>query len=90
MITRSGRKITRFNQEELTTTECDENITQTKTQQVRVTHGKDNVSLRKHGASPYARMTTCGEKENKTKVTPEKHKDETESPADLNTIHNSY
>lgn len=59
--TRSEKK-TRFNQEELTQTECDETIMQTKTQQVRVTRGKDKVSLRKHGASPYVKMTTCGKK----------------------------
>lgn len=83
MTTRSGRKITRFNEEESTSTECDEKTMQTKTQQVRVTRGKDKTSLREHGASPYAKMTTCGKKENKTSVTPEKHTHETESAADL-------
>lgn len=84
MTTRSGRKITRFNEEESTSTECDEKTMQTKTQQVRVTRGKDKTSLREHGASPYAKMTTCGKKENKTSVTrTEKHTDETESAADL-------
>lgn len=37
--------------------------TQTKMQQVRVSRGKDKASSRKHGASPYAKMTTCGKKE---------------------------
>ena len=83
MTTRSGRKITRFNEEESTSTECDEKTMQTRTQQVRITRRKDKTSLREHGASPYAKMTTCGKKENKTSVTPEKHTDETESAADL-------
>lgn len=56
---------------------------QTKTHQVRVTRGEDKVSLRKYCASPYAKMTTCGKKENKTSVTHKKHTDETESSADL-------
>uniref|UniRef100_K1RUC4 Uncharacterized protein n=1 Tax=Magallana gigas TaxID=29159 RepID=K1RUC4_MAGGI len=56
---------------------------QTRTQQVRITRGKDKTSFREHGASPYAKMTTCGKKENKTSVTCEKHTDETESAADL-------
>eukprot|EP00105_Crassostrea_gigas_P010096 XP_011425257.1 PREDICTED: uncharacterized protein LOC105326777 [Crassostrea gigas] len=83
MTTRSGRKITRFNEEESTSTECDEKTMQTRTQQVRITRGKDKTSFREHGASPYAKMTTCGKKENKTSVTCEKHTDETESAADL-------
>lgn len=48
-------------------------------QQVRVSRGKDKASSRKHGASPYAKMTTCGKKENKTSVTPEKQTNETKS-----------
>lgn len=83
MTTRSGRKKTRFNEEESTSTECDEKTMQTRTQQIRITRGKDKTSLREHGASPYAKITTCGKKENKTSVTPEKHTDETESAADL-------
>lgn len=83
MTTRSGRKITRFNEEESTSTECDEKTMRTKTQKVRVTRGKDKTSLREHGASLYAKMTTCGKKENKTSVTPEKHRNETESAPDL-------
>lgn len=82
MVTRSRRKITRFNQEESISTECDEKFMQTKTQQVRVSRGKDKFS-RKHDASPYAKMTTCGKNENKTSVTPEKHTNETESVVDL-------
>lgn len=53
-----------------------------RTQQVRVSRGKDKVS-RKHDASLYAKMTTCGKKENKTSVTPKKHTNETASADDL-------